>query len=78
MVSRQIHIDFKGRTRFQRNHIRNCLNNRRAYQCEVISLESEGMIKEAIEIAAWHPNIVVKIPMTWEGLKATSNLVKKV
>ncbi|HHX24186.1 MAG: fructose-6-phosphate aldolase [Tepidanaerobacteraceae bacterium] len=44
---------------------------------EVISLESEGMIKEAIEIAAWHPNIVVKIPMTWEGLKATSELSKK-
>jgi len=44
---------------------------------EVISLDADGMVKEAEEIAAWHPNIVIKIPMTWEGLKATSRLSKK-
>ncbi|NLU10466.1 MAG: fructose-6-phosphate aldolase [Tepidanaerobacter acetatoxydans] len=44
---------------------------------EVVSLEAEGMVKEAEEIAAWHPNIVIKIPMTWEGLKAVSILSKK-
>lgn len=38
---------------------------------EVISLDAEGMIKEAVELAAIHPNIVIKIPMTAEGLKAT-------
>ncbi len=37
---------------------------------EVISLDYEGMIKEASEIAKWHRNIVIKIPMTAEGLKA--------
>ncbi len=37
---------------------------------EVISLDYEGMIKEAEEIAKWHENIVIKIPMTAEGLKA--------
>ncbi|GAB6159054.1 fructose-6-phosphate aldolase [Desulfotomaculum varum] len=38
---------------------------------EVISLEASGMLQEAVQLAAIHPNIVVKIPMTAEGLKAT-------
>ncbi|MBF0715214.1 fructose-6-phosphate aldolase [Gemelliphila palaticanis] len=38
---------------------------------------AEDMIKEAREIAAIHPNMVVKIPMTAEGLKATSVLSKE-
>ncbi|MCL6476513.1 MAG: fructose-6-phosphate aldolase [Firmicutes bacterium] len=37
---------------------------------EVVSLDAEGMIREAREVASWHPNIVVKIPMTKEGMKA--------
>lgn len=41
---------------------------------EVISLEHEGMIKEARELAKIHKNIVVKIPMTLEGLKAVKVL----
>ncbi|MGB9976720.1 fructose-6-phosphate aldolase [Thermovenabulum sp.] len=44
---------------------------------EVISLDAEGMVKEALEISSWHPNIVIKIPMTWEGLKAVKELSKK-
>jgi len=44
---------------------------------EVISLESSGMVKEAVEISSWHPNIVIKIPATWEGLKAVNQLSKK-
>lgn len=43
---------------------------------EVVSLDAEGMVKEAMEIASWHPNIVIKIPMTWEGLKAVKELSK--
>ncbi|MCK0527217.1 fructose-6-phosphate aldolase [Anaerobiospirillum sp. NML120449] len=35
------------------------------------TLEASEMMKEAREIAAIHPNMVVKIPMTVEGLKAT-------
>lgn len=38
---------------------------------EAVSLDAEGMLVEARELAAIHPNIVVKIPMTAEGLKAT-------
>lgn len=41
---------------------------------EVISLDSEGMIKEAIELSKIHKNIVIKIPMTEEGLKAVKVL----
>ncbi|MBD7911747.1 MULTISPECIES: fructose-6-phosphate aldolase [Clostridium] len=41
---------------------------------EVISEDAEGMIKEGREIAAIHKNMIVKIPMTGEGLKATKVL----
>lgn len=44
---------------------------------EVISLEAEGMIKEGREIAKIHKNMVVKIPMTKEGLKAVNVLSKE-
>ena len=37
---------------------------------EVMSLDTEGMIKEARELAKISPNIVVKIPMTLDGLSA--------
>lgn len=37
---------------------------------EVISMDTEGMLKEGRELAKLHKNIVVKIPMTKEGLKA--------
>ncbi len=38
---------------------------------EVVSVDAEGMVKEAREYAAWHPNVIIKVPMTIEGLKAT-------
>ncbi len=41
---------------------------------EVISLAADGMIEEARITAKTHANIVVKIPMTEEGLKATKAL----
>lgn len=41
---------------------------------EVIALDLEGMLKEARELARLHKNIVVKIPMTEEGLKAVKVL----
>lgn len=37
---------------------------------EVVSLDAEGMVREGRELHRWAPNIVVKIPMTAEGLKA--------
>lgn len=41
---------------------------------EATALDYEGMLKEAREIAAIHPNIVVKIPMTREGIKTVSKV----
>ncbi len=41
---------------------------------EVIDTQHAGMVKEARELAAIHPNIIIKIPMTAEGLKATKIL----
>lgn len=38
---------------------------------EVIALDVEGMVSEGRELAKIHPNIVIKVPMTEEGLKAT-------
>ena len=44
---------------------------------EVVSEDAQGMIKEGREIAAIHKNMIVKIPMTAEGLKATKVLSKE-
>jgi transaldolase len=44
---------------------------------EVISLKAEGMIEEARTLAKLGDNIVVKIPMTAEGLKAIKVLVSE-
>ncbi len=41
---------------------------------EVVSLDAGGMVKEAKALARIHKNIVIKIPMTTEGLKATKKL----
>ena len=41
---------------------------------EVIALDAEGMISEARELAKIHRNIVVKIPMTIDGMKAVRTL----
>ncbi|GHV43196.1 putative transaldolase [Clostridia bacterium] len=41
---------------------------------EVIDLEHNGMVKEARELVKIHKNIVIKIPMTLEGLKAVKIL----
>ena len=43
---------------------------------EVVAEDAAGMIKEGREIAAIHKNMIVKIPMTAEGLKATKVLSK--
>ena len=38
---------------------------------EVIATDTAGILKEGREVAAWHPNIVVKVPLIPDGLKAT-------
>lgn len=44
---------------------------------EVISLEADKMVEEALPLAAIHPNIVIKLPMCEEGLKACKILTAK-
>lgn len=44
---------------------------------EVVSLEAEKMVEEALPLAAIHPNIVIKLPLCAEGLKATKRLAAK-
>ena len=41
---------------------------------EAVSMDAEGMITEARELSKMHSNVVVKIPMTAEGLKAVKVL----
>lgn len=44
---------------------------------EVVSTDYAGIMREAHEVASWHPNIVVKIPMIPEGVRALSDLSKE-
>lgn len=46
-------------------------------EVKATTTDAEGMIKEGREIAAIHPNMVVKIPMTVDGLKATKVLASE-
>ena len=46
-------------------------------EVKATTVDAEGMIREGREIAAIHPNMVVKIPMTAEGLKAVKALSKE-
>lgn len=43
-------------------------------EVKATTVDAEGMIKEGREIAKIHPNMIVKIPMTVEGLKAVKVL----
>jgi transaldolase len=43
---------------------------------ETVSLDAEGMLREGHEYAQWHPNVIIKVPSTTEGLKAVSQLAK--
>src|SRR6476646_1207769 len=43
---------------------------------ETVSLDAAGTIREGKEYAQWHPNVIVKVPSTTEGLKAVYQLAK--
>ena len=44
---------------------------------EVISTDFEGIVKEGENLAALHPNIVVKVPMTLQGIRAIKYFTEK-
>src|SRR5688572_22409282 len=41
---------------------------------ETVSLDTDGMLAEARRFAAWHPNVVVKVPSTPDGWTAVKQL----
>ena len=44
---------------------------------EVVSLDADHMVEEGIPLTEIHPNIVIKVPMTAEGLKAVNRFAKR-
>jgi transaldolase len=44
---------------------------------EVAATEAEAMIREGEKLATVAPNVAVKVPLTWDGLKATSALARQ-
>ncbi len=44
---------------------------------EAVSLKADEMVAEGVELAGIHKNVVVKLPMTRDGLKATKTLAEK-
>ncbi|PWE28291.1 fructose-6-phosphate aldolase [Pararhodobacter marinus] len=44
---------------------------------EVVALEAEAMIAEGLKLAEIAPNIAIKLPLTWDGLKACKHLTDK-
>ncbi|EJF05829.1 transaldolase, partial [Thiovulum sp. ES] len=44
---------------------------------EVVSEDPESMVREGLDYASIHPNIVIKVPMTPEGLMALKGLKEK-
>jgi transaldolase len=41
---------------------------------ETISLDADGIVKEAVELAKIHKNVVIKVPIIREGIKAVKKL----
>lgn len=54
-----------------------CALVRGPVSAEVLALDEDGMVREARELAALAPNVVVKIPMTEAGLKAVQALTRE-
>lgn len=67
----------KGEQNITEHYIRICEIVDGDVSTEVISTEFEGMIKEGEILAALHPQIVVKVPVTRNGIKAIKYLASK-
>ena len=44
---------------------------------EVVATDYETMLKEALEVSSWHPNVVVKVPLIEPGIRLVSTLADK-
>jgi transaldolase len=48
-----------------------------AISAEVVSTDTASMLREAHELVTWHPNVIVKLPTTLDGVRALSKLSKE-
>lgn len=48
-----------------------------AISAEVVAPDHDGMMKEALEIASWHKQIVIKVPLTEAGIQTVAKLSDK-
>lgn len=48
-----------------------------AISAEVVATEYDAMLKEALEIASWHPQIVVKVPLIEPGVRLVNTLTER-
>lgn len=68
LVSSQGKVDFKAHVQ------RICQLIKGPVSAEVVAHDARSMIEQARELAQWSPQVVVKLPMTWEGIKACKTL----
>lgn len=62
--------NIKGEANIKKHYVDICNIVKGDVSAEVIALDYEGMIREGKELAALHPQIVVKVPITKDGIKA--------
>ena len=67
----------KGADKIKQHYVNICNIVDGDVSAEVIAIDFEGMIKEGEELAALHPQIVVKVPCTKAGIKAVKYLSTK-
>ena len=70
-------VNVKGRENVLKHYKAICEMVDGDISAEVISIDFEGMMREGKELAALHPNIVVKVPMTRDGVKAIKAFSKE-
>ncbi len=66
-----------GHDRVMKHYVDICNTVNGDVSAEVIATDLAGMIREGEDLAALHPNIVVKVPMTRDGVKAITYFTSK-
>jgi transaldolase len=67
----------KGEANIKKHYVDICKIVSGDVSAEVISTDFDGIIKEGVELAALHPQIVVKVPMIKDGIKAIKYFTSK-
>ncbi|HET6227986.1 MAG TPA: fructose-6-phosphate aldolase [Bacteroidia bacterium] len=67
----------KGEANIKKHYVDICKIVSGDVSAEVISTDYEGIVREGLELAALHPQIVVKVPMIKDGIKAIKHFTSK-